>query len=144
MPVVSQAQRRWAYATEEGETSAAPSVGKDFVDASHGLKGLPEHVHNGRPAGGGGSSMAKPMIKKSRRGLLHKKLNVPQGEPIPASKIAAAEHSSSPSERKEARFADNLGHGGAIAKHFDDDGDDDASTASRSAARGLFRARRGK
>lgn len=44
MPVVSQAQRRWAYATEEGKTDTAPSVGKEFVDASHGLKGLPEHV----------------------------------------------------------------------------------------------------
>lgn len=44
MPVVSQAQRRFMYATEQGKTNAPPSVGKDFIDSSHGLKGLPEHV----------------------------------------------------------------------------------------------------
>ena len=44
MPVVSQAQRRWAYATEEGKTDTAPSVGRDFIEKSHGLKGLPERV----------------------------------------------------------------------------------------------------
>ena len=44
MPVKSQAQRRFMYATEEGKTDAPPSVGKDFIDASHGIKGLPEHV----------------------------------------------------------------------------------------------------
>lgn len=44
MPVVSQAQRRFMYATEEGKTDVDPKVGKDFVNASHGVKGLPEHV----------------------------------------------------------------------------------------------------
>jgi hypothetical protein len=39
MPPVSQAQRRWAYATEKGETSAPPSVGKEFL--GHGITGLP-------------------------------------------------------------------------------------------------------
>ena len=53
----------------------------------------------------------KPIhIKKSRRGLLHKKLGVPQGEKIPEVKIEAAKHSSSASERKEATFAQNFGH----------------------------------
>lgn len=32
------------YATAEGKTDAPPSVGKEFVQASHGIKGLPEHV----------------------------------------------------------------------------------------------------
>lgn len=32
------------YATAEGKTDAPPSVGREFVQASHGLKGLPEHV----------------------------------------------------------------------------------------------------
>lgn len=50
-------------------------------------------------------------IKPSHKGLLHKKLGVPQGEKIPAAKIKAAEHSKSPALRKEAHFADN-------AKHF--------------------------
>lgn len=44
MPVESQAQRRFMYATEEGKTDAPPSVGKEFIDASHGLTGLPDHV----------------------------------------------------------------------------------------------------
>ena len=47
MPVVSQAQRRFMYATEEGKTGVDPKVGKDFIDASHGIKGLPEKV--GKP-----------------------------------------------------------------------------------------------
>ncbi len=54
--------------------------------------------------------MAKSLIKPSRKGLLHKKLGVPQGQKIPAAKIAKALHSSSPSLRKEANFARNLGH----------------------------------
>lgn len=46
-------------------------------------------------------------IKPSHKGLLHKKLGVPEGKKIPAGKIEAAEHSSSPALRKEAHFADN-------------------------------------
>lgn len=44
MPVVSQAQRRWAYATAEGKTKTDPQVGQDFVDKSHGITGLPDRV----------------------------------------------------------------------------------------------------
>lgn len=50
-------------------------------------------------------------IKKSHEGLLHQKLHVPQGQPIPESKLEQAKHSSSLAERKEANFAEN-------AKHF--------------------------
>lgn len=46
-------------------------------------------------------------IKPSRRGLLHSKLGVPQGDKIPASKLAKAKRSSSPALRKEANFAQN-------------------------------------
>lgn len=46
-------------------------------------------------------------IKPSHKGLLHKKLGVAQGSPIPAKKLAKAEHSSSPALRKEANFAKN-------------------------------------
>lgn len=53
------------------------------------------------------SGRAPIKIKPSRRGLLHKKLGVPQGEKIPASKVAAAKKSSSPALRKEATFAQN-------------------------------------
>jgi hypothetical protein len=54
-------------------------------------------------------------IKPSRKGLLHKKLGVPTGKPIPAAKLAAAKKSKSPSLRKEANFAINakkFKHGG--------------------------------
>ncbi|MBV9448550.1 MAG: hypothetical protein JO345_21910 [Streptosporangiaceae bacterium] len=46
-------------------------------------------------------------IKKSRKGLLHKKLGVAAGERIPAGKLQAALHSKSESLRKEAQFAEN-------------------------------------
>jgi hypothetical protein len=46
-------------------------------------------------------------IKKSHKGLLHKDLGVPQGQKIPASKLAAAKNSSNPAERKRATFAAN-------------------------------------
>lgn len=46
-------------------------------------------------------------IKPSRKGLLHSKLGVPQGQPIPQAKLAAAKQSKSPALRKEATFAEN-------------------------------------
>jgi hypothetical protein len=46
-------------------------------------------------------------IKASRKGLLHKKLGVPQGDPIPAGKLREALNSASGTERKEAQFAKN-------------------------------------
>lgn len=46
-------------------------------------------------------------IKPSHKGKLHKALGVPQGQPIPAGKIAKAKDSSSPALRKEATFAQN-------------------------------------
>ncbi len=49
-------------------------------------------------------------IKKSHKGLLHKKLGVPQGKPIPAGKLQEALHSRSASEREEAQFAENAKH----------------------------------
>lgn len=51
----------------------------------------------------------KPMIAPSKRGQLHRDLGVPQGQKIPASKIRAALHSSSPTIRKRANFARNFG-----------------------------------
>lgn len=51
-----------------------------------------------------------PMIKPSRKGLLHEKLGVPKGQKIPAEKLDQALNSKSPSERKEANFAKNISH----------------------------------
>lgn len=55
------------------------------------------------------TSKARAMIKikKSHKGLLHKKLGVPQGQKIPAAKLAQAKKSKSPALRKEANFAEN-------------------------------------
>jgi hypothetical protein len=41
MPVRSQAQRRFMYAAAEG---VAPSVGREFVNSSKGVEGLPARV----------------------------------------------------------------------------------------------------
>jgi hypothetical protein len=49
-------------------------------------------------------------IKKSHEGLLHKELNVPMEQPIPAAKLEQALHSSDPAERKRAQFAENARH----------------------------------
>lgn len=46
-------------------------------------------------------------IKPSHKGLLHKKLGVPQGQPIPPGRLAEALKSASPALRKEANFARN-------------------------------------
>ena len=41
-------------------------------------------------------------------GALHRNLGVPQGQKIPAKKLAAAENSSSPKIRKEASLAETF------------------------------------
>lgn len=41
-------------------------------------------------------------------GALHRELGVPSGKKIPASKLAAAKHSSNPTERKRANLASTL------------------------------------
>lgn len=46
-------------------------------------------------------------INPAHKGELHSELHVPQGQPIPAGKLEAAEHSSDPAERKRAQFAEN-------------------------------------
>ena len=49
-------------------------------------------------------------IRKSHEGLLHKDLNVPAGQPIPAAKLEEALHSSDPVVRKRGQFAENASH----------------------------------
>ena len=46
-------------------------------------------------------------IKPSRKGLLHRKLGVPEGKKIPAGILTRALHSKSAALRKEANFARN-------------------------------------
>lgn len=47
------------------------------------------------------------VIKPSHKGLLHEDLHVPDGQKIPASKLAEAKKSHSPAVRKRATFALN-------------------------------------
>ena len=54
----------------------------------------------------------KKWIKKaigSNKGALHRKLGVPEGEKIPAGKMAKAAHSDNPTIRKEVALAHTLG-----------------------------------
>lgn len=71
-----------------------------------------EHHERFRELGRGGSSRKRALgggihIKKSHRGLLHADLGVPQGQKIPAIKLAAAKKSPNPALRKRATFALN-------------------------------------
>ena len=43
------------------------------------------------------------------KGALHRSLGVPEGQKIPAAKLAAAAHSASPRVRKEVGLAKTLG-----------------------------------
>lgn len=55
-----------------------------------------------------GKGSQKPIkIAKSKEGSLHTALGVPQGKPIPAAKLAAAQKSPDPAIRKKANFAAN-------------------------------------
>jgi hypothetical protein len=56
---------------------------------------------------GGALAQGAIKIKKSHKGELHKALRVPEGQPIPASKLAAAVHSSNVNLREKAQFAQN-------------------------------------
>ena len=47
-------------------------------------------------------------LPKSSRGKLHKELGVPEGKKIPTKKLAKAEHSKNPLERKRANLAKTL------------------------------------
>ena len=48
-----------------------------------------------------------PMIQPSHKGRLHRALGVPEGQPIPAAKLATAKASPNPHMRQMATFAEN-------------------------------------
>lgn len=60
-----------------------------------------QHPHN---------KNGKIHIKPSHRGELHEELGVPMGKRIPERKLEKAEHSRSKKERRQAVFAENMGH----------------------------------
>ena len=78
--------------------------GKVKKRADGGSTGSTDWHYNKKAAGGG------IHIKKSHKGLLHKNLGVAEGKPIPAKKLAKAEHSSNAKVRKRAIFAENAKH----------------------------------
>lgn len=51
----------------------------------------------------------KDAIKPSHKGALHRALGVPEGEKIPAAKMAAAKNSKNPRVKKMAALAGTLG-----------------------------------
>jgi len=46
-------------------------------------------------------------INPKHKGELHSDLDIPQGQPIPESRLKSAENSPDPAVRKRAQFADN-------------------------------------
>ena len=85
------------------------AIGEGKPPKSHAGK----HARGGKVAKrdfGGRKSGGGIHVKKSHQGLLHKNLGVAKGEPIPAKKLAKAEHSSDPKVRKRAVFAENAKH----------------------------------
>ena len=47
-------------------------------------------------------------LKPEKKGALHKALKVPEGEKIPLSKLKKAEHSKSPTLKKQSVLAETL------------------------------------
>ena len=67
----------------------------------------PQTGGDGKPDGrADGGKWIQGAIK--RPGALHEALHVPEGEKIPAKKLAKAEHSSNPRIKKEANLAKTL------------------------------------
>jgi hypothetical protein len=67
---------------------------------------------------GGGAVAGKHWIAGAIKhpGALHRDLGVPEGEKIPAAKLAAATHSSNPTTRKRANLAKTMSHFAAGGK----------------------------
>lgn len=54
-------------------------------------------------------ALKQPLIRPENKGKLHRRLDVPEGQKIPADKLASALRSQSPAVRKRAVFAKNFG-----------------------------------
>jgi hypothetical protein len=108
VPAVSQQQREWAY----GVKGAAWARKHHFDNPGP----LPQHV---KPKGTAVASSTERLASKlaqsknrnwmqgavSHPGALHRQLNVPAGQKIPAKKIAAAANSSNALLARRARLA---------------------------------------
>jgi hypothetical protein len=51
-----------------------------------------------------------PHIKPSHKGMLHRALGIPEGEPIPHDRLMEAKNSNDPHIRRMANFAINFHH----------------------------------
>lgn len=73
----------------------------------HGHRGMP-HYHEGGNYRAPGMAHGGHWMREAfgaHPGKLHRRLHVPEGEKIPAKKLAKAAHSDSPSLRKEVALA---------------------------------------
>jgi len=64
--------------------------------------------------------MAKPFKPGGHKGKLHRELGIPEGEKIPAARLAAAKNSDDPEVRRDAIRADTMehwNHGGTHPGH---------------------------
>jgi hypothetical protein len=88
---------------------AGPSAPAAAVGAPSAPAGIPNAPQAPQPSGDSTVSNGNWIAgATSNKGALHKKLGVPEGEKIPAKKLAGAEKSSNPAERKEANLARTL------------------------------------
>ena len=63
--------------------------------------------------------MAKPFNPGGHKGKLHRELGIPEGQKIPAARLAAAAHSPNPEIRRDAIRARTMKawHHGSFAHH---------------------------
>jgi hypothetical protein len=89
-----------------GGRTALACGGKAMKDGGDDEEDEPRH----KSADGGRwiQAATNKMEKKGTVGSLHRALDVPEGNKIPAKKLSKAEHSSSPALRKKANFAANV------------------------------------
>lgn len=92
---------------DESYNGTTPGLPKDHWIHKAMAKETARHAKKAAKSDGDGDNhFIQGAIK--RPGALHAKLGVPQGQKIPAKKMKQAENSSSPLERKEANFAEEL------------------------------------
>jgi len=113
------------YNTPSGVSKYATTAGaRQYLDEQAGAGNM---KRGGRPHhAGGGRAKPEKWIQGAIKhpGALHKALHVPEGEKIPAKKLAKAAHSENPTMAKRARLAQTLkgmhhAHGGK-AEHGHD------------------------
>ncbi len=97
-----------------GQALASGDVGKAMHHAGHVMAALkqspaqPTQDGGDMAAGSGDGNWIQGAVKQP--GALHKELGVPQGQTIPAAKVAKAANSDNPLLARRARLAQTLKH----------------------------------